>query len=362
MTADVVRLPGDYKIVTKEGGSITLDTINVEGGTTGTITLRGNLVIEGDTTLGNVSNVNVQQTVIDDNMITLNAGETGVDVISTPGSNNRSGLIIDRGQDASLNLAGQFYLDDSVSTGRWVLRSLTDAEGSGNTATRKGVWRFKVNNAASVISVAGIKLDRSNISEAAYGGVPRLNLIGYDANNPVAFLSVQGVSNYAGNLDQYGDDNDIPNKKYVDDKFLNTGVDIANTAKRLQVNNSYITITDQGENATGLISFFIDDYLQAEIGPNSVSLAGISIGGTTIQPYFTATNITLQTTYGAELILDAPVTYQVQQIEPQASPNQVKVYSTSTAGAGGTGLLFVNPDGRDELVSSRKMMIYSIIF
>ena len=65
---------------------------------------------------------------------------------------------------------------------------------------------------------------------------------------------------------------------------------------------------------------------------------------------------------GAELILDAPVTYQVQQIEPQASPNQVKVYSTSTAGAGGTGLLFVNPDGRDELVSSRKMMIYSIIF
>jgi len=55
---------------------------------------------------------------------------------------------------------------------------------------------------------------------------------------------------------------------------------------------------------------------------------------------------------------------------PQAEYGVVKVYTTSTPGAGGTGLFFktidvgANPDVTvtGELVSARKALVYSIIF
>ena len=73
----------NYKIKVQSGGRITLDT----GVDVGEVVITGNLRIEGTTTT-----VESQNTVIKDNIIRLNDGETGNGV-----SLDESGLVIDRG-------------------------------------------------------------------------------------------------------------------------------------------------------------------------------------------------------------------------------------------------------------------------
>jgi hypothetical protein len=126
---------------------------------------------------------------------------------------------------------------------------------------------------------------------------------------------------------------------------------------------SYITISRIAGGGTGRISMFIDDYLTMDISPQSVQLAELSVNGSSITPFHTGTNIYLVTTNGSEVVVNSALTYQVPDAAPAYSPNQVKVYSTSTVGQGGTGLMFVNGNQtRDELVSAKKALIFSIIF
>lgn len=341
-TVDVLKLPGDYKIQTVSSGEIRLDT----GNNTGTVVITGSLKVEGPTTYVTGTN-----TVIQDNELVLN--KDGYSPQTHYINGGTSGIRIDRGGNI---YDARLYFDDSLANGSWI---------DPTNGSHRGIWRFKSDNAASIISVSGIRLDTQNI-DVNVNGTPRLTLIGNDSANTNAVVSVKGTVNYEENVT---DDDDIPNKAYVDNKFANTQIEEAEYAHVLigvtpagVHSNSFITITDQGEAATGKISFFIDDYLTAEISPNSVQLANLSISETTIQPFFTGTNIYLVTTNGAEVVVNSALTYQVPSAPPEPSANQVKVYSTSTTGAGGTGLMFVNSDNRDELVSSRKMMIYSIIF
>ena len=189
-------------------------------------------------------------------------------------------------------------------------------------------------------------------------------------------VSVKGTTNYHLNV---RDDDDIPNKKYVDETIGSVGVNTATYAQMLVNNNggieakvpesidglplSYITISRIAGGGTGRISMYIDDYLTLDVSPESVQLAELSINGSSITPFHTGTNISLVTTDGAEVIVNSALTYQVPDAPPDYTANQVKVYSTSTAGQGGTGLLFVNGDQtRDELVSAKKALIFSIIF
>lgn len=351
---DVLRLPGNYKISTAPGGKITLDV-----GTQPDKTLRGSVEITGDlTVLGDTTYVQSTDLQVKDNIIILNQGASFGGKISSGGGT--SGIVIDRGDP---NFNGKLYLDDTPAGGTWLGLS---------NGTRSGIWHFKNDGAATVISAAGIILDNQGIeSENAIAGTPRLVLKGPSIGAPAFVVNVD----FAGYEDYVTDDNDIPNKKYVDDIIATTGVATATYANiLLDVDpapvippsidgrpRTFITAAPSTGGSSGKISMFIDDYLTLDIGADNVQLAGVSIAGSTIQPFFTATNIYL-TTDGAEVVVNSALTYQAVTTTPTASPNQVKVYTTGTAGAGGTGLMFVNPDVEDELVSSRRMMIYSIIF
>ena len=80
MTTDVLRLQGNYLVQSSLAGQITLDTTagaNVTGASnsTGTVVVTGNLVVYGDTKFGSVTNTDVENMNVTDNLITLNSGE-----------------------------------------------------------------------------------------------------------------------------------------------------------------------------------------------------------------------------------------------------------------------------------------------
>lgn len=329
---DVVRLDGDYKIITKANGTLTMDV-----GSTGTVRVTGNLDVLGATT-----QIETQNTVITDNIIVLNQGEHGPGITSGSGSDfGKSGFVIARSADTGATGNRASLLFDENKHG-FVIRS--DAT-------------------PTLLYSGGLRLDTTGLLSGFYvNGRPRFYLSGSETPNAVVSVGVESaVTDYAVWLDLHGVDNDVPNKAYVDNKFANTSVDIATTATSLRKYNSFITISNSALGGAGRIATFIDDYLVMQIEQNSVQMADMSIVGSTISPVFTNTNLYL-TTENADVEVQAGVSFQVPTYTPSGEDNKVKVYSTSTTGAGGTGLLFVNSQGQDELVSAKKALIFSIIF
>ena len=66
-----IQVSGDYNIKTREGGTVKVDT----GPGVGELRVTGNLIVEGDTLTVSAENLQVQ-----DNIITVNYGETGAGV------------------------------------------------------------------------------------------------------------------------------------------------------------------------------------------------------------------------------------------------------------------------------------------
>ena len=87
MSSNVIRVNSDYKIQTKSGGTITLDT----GDNTGLVFITGDLTVQGNTTTVNTSNM-----TIEDNIIILNNGESGYGV-----TQRTAGIEINRGTASS---------------------------------------------------------------------------------------------------------------------------------------------------------------------------------------------------------------------------------------------------------------------
>jgi hypothetical protein len=333
---DVVRLDGDYKIVTKANGVITMDV-----GSTGTVRVTGNLDILGATTT-----IETTDTSIKDNIIVLNQGQSlngsgQAQISSGQGLDyGKSGIIIDRGADANRLYRASLLFDNNKQG--FVIRS---------------------DNNPTLLYGVGLRLDTDGLESSYYvNGRPRLYFSGVETPNVVLSVGEESaVQDYSAWIEANGMPNDIPNKQYVDDKFANTSVDIATTATSLKKYNSFINISNSALGGAGRISTFIDDYLVMQVEQNSVQMADLGIEGSTISPVFTNTNLFL-TTHNADVEVQSGMSFQVPTYSPVGEVNKVKVYSTSTTGAGGTGLMFVNNQGQDELVSAKKALIFSIIF
>ena len=98
---------GNYTVKVEAGGQILLDTARgsfVSGKPAGTVVIRGSLEVEGTTTT-----VESNDTLINDNILTLNNGQAGAGISAS--KNYQSGIEIDRGSEATAS----FVFDDSVS-------------------------------------------------------------------------------------------------------------------------------------------------------------------------------------------------------------------------------------------------------
>ena len=325
-----VQVSGDYNIKSGEGAVITLDT----GAGVGTTRVTGNLIVEGDTLNVSVENLNVQ-----DNIITLNYGETGSGVTL-----RYSGIEVDRGSSESVS----FLWDDNDDS--WNLK-----QGAGYASSRLRVKEILTN------------------PDTDSGD---LTLIG----TGTGVIKVLGTTAYEL---QVTDDDDVPNKKYVDDAIqTNPTFQILRGDTRAAAFDISNPI-DPGlfpigpyfaQPTESVIGLAVDDNIVAQFFRNRVQLAGINFfledptpdtpgipDATVLQTVNTNGNIKLETNGTGKV----QITYALQLDNPGTTPaavtNASLVYGGSV-GTGSTGVYFRNTANNDELISKSKALVFSMIF
>jgi hypothetical protein len=333
MSTDKLVLSGDYYIKTPTAGTITFDT----GVTTGTVVITGNLDVRGIQTT--IESINA---TIKDNILVLNQGESSA-ISGGSISLGSAGISIDRGGANDPTKSAQLLWDDTIG---W----------TGATVNR-GIWTFKKGGVFSAIDVGTIRFNG--------------NAAGQDKNyiltDQLAPLNVND-DNYTSKII---DRNDIPNKEYVDSKTGNTSTNSL-TAREIRVGNSSVTISDYTE--TGQQSFItasLNSTTTLTIRPTEVLFPTIRIGNSTIESLSSNTDLTLLTNGRGVIAVNNGVSFQAPVFPswypPTPAIGKVNVFSSSTVGAGATGLLFnfKNAQGtefRGELVSAKKAIVLGIIF
>jgi hypothetical protein len=341
MATDVIRYSGDLKIATAVGGTMTFDT----GVNTGSVIITGNLTVRGTQTYISSTNTNVT-----DNLLILNSGETNGYVTL-----GQAGIIIDRGNNASSTSSAQLIYDD---TQPWSAYRYTATTGT----SYSGQWVIKAENRLSAIQVAAIRFDGQGPENDG-----RLNLIG---RGVVGMLSVAGQNNYASRVTH---DDDIPNKKYVDDQIAGPApfAEWAQVLKESTASDTSIVPADSAfSGAPSRITTYIDGEENIIVQQGTVRFTGISFIGNTIRPNTNNTNLTLQTQGTGTVVVNNGLTIGYSAAAPQPNATSVKIYTTSTLGAGSTGIMFTTLDNRTipsstargELISARKALVLSIIF
>lgn len=228
--AQVLQTNCDYKIKTQVGGRITLDTNEV--------LVTGNLRVEGDYVTVNVTNLDVE-----DNIITVNNGETGNGV-----TEGYAGIQVDRGfsSDSTRNAFPTFWYDESA-----------------------GTWEI-VTTAGGLISYVDSNLKLRKLLTNPFIDNGDLTVIG----SGLGVISVAGTTNYENQVTQ---DDDIPNKRYVDVAIRNRQPD--NEIKR---DDTYVVVQDVDGGASAISLMSIQLAQVTVPGANySVNDELLLVGGTT---------------------------------------------------------------------------------
>ena len=312
----VVRVQdGDYKLITQLNGTITLDT----GNQIGQVIITGDLLVQGNTTT-----VESETLTIRDNIIYINKDEVGAGV--TLGT---AGISIERGSQPDVSI---FY-DEASDTFRFI-------DGLNNLVPLQ-----------------------SNFIKS---GGSDLRLIGTGTN----VVTVTGTANYETFVT---DDDDIPNRKFVTDYVLASGgVALVDRFYRY----SGTTQLDTGARAydTGAgdgssrVSLEVDGAVIAEVNTNGIVIAG-SLTADEIQiaeNYITTTNsnnnLELRASGTGVVLVDDVLGLSNQGSDPASTSGMNKLYSKGTVGTGGTGVYFKNTSQSGELISSKKALLYALLF
>ncbi len=376
LSGRTVQSSGDYNIKTGEGSTILLDT----GPNVGEVRITGNLIVLGETLTVEATNLNVQ-----DNIIILNYGETGQGVTL-----GYSGVQIDRGYniDSSQVAPTAFLWDEANET--WQIAQGTPEDGFNYTDS---------------------KLKLSQIITDAATDDGDLILIG----SGTGVVKVIGTTNYE---QQVLHDDDVPNKRYVDDAIqLNPTFQITKDDTRVivfdkddtlpgsaftpplgpysaqPVNSQIAFIVDNRRVAvmtkdhfemTGL-TIFTEDPVVNDIeaamsgnynpGPTATNLTGFeNQSAVVIQSDNTNANIRLETNGTGKVVITYAMSFE-HHGSPVTQVGTTSILYGSTPGVGTTGLSFRNTrpsielDGTvnasfttDELISKNRALLFSMLF
>ena len=376
LSGRTVQSSGDYNIKTGEGSSILLDT----GPNVGEVRITGNLIVLGETLTVEATNLNVQ-----DNIIILNYGETGQGVTL-----GYSGVQIDRGYniDSSQVAPTALLWDEANET--WQIAQGTPEDGFNYTDS---------------------KLKLSQILTDAATDDGDLVLIGAGTG----VVKVTGTVNYEQRV---LDDDDVPNKRYVDDAIqLNPTFQITKDDTRVIVfdkdntlpvssfspaigpygaqpvrseiafivdNRRIAVMTKDHFELTGL-TIFTEDPVVVDIeapmsgnfnpGPTSTNLTGFeNQSAVVIQSDNTNANIRLETNGTGKVVISYAMSFEYHG-SPVTQVGNTSILYGSTPGTGTTGLSFRNTrpsielDGTvnasfttDELISKNRALLFSMLF
>ena len=346
-----LRVNGDYNIRAGDGAKITLDTGPVASG--GSVRVTGNLVVEGDTF--NISTTNLS---IEDNIISLNNGEVGPGV-----SLGYSGIEIDRGNTSSVTPQNNASFLYDESTDSWIL-----AHGSA-----PGPFNFDASR---------LRLKQILTNSTTDSG--DLTLIG----TGTGVVKVLGTINYE---DQVTEDDDIPNKKFVDDAIQNNPTfqivapqaqdtrvviadkdispNLAGTAGSLAYFTATTSYNTFGESA---VSVIVDNALVGQFYANRFEVGDLEIGGgldrneISSRAGITNENIFVRTQGTGKLHTNYAMQFEKIGTVPSYVSNNVLVYAAEP-GTGTSGVYFVNDSAEaarqnGELISKNKALVFSMLF
>jgi hypothetical protein len=321
-----LKIPnGDYKIEVQQGGVITLDT----GLEQGTVVVTGDLEVRGNTTT-----VQSEDLVVRDNIIVVNDGETGPGITL-----DIAGIQVDRGSEPD----AFFLFDEGI---QWA--------DPATSTTKNGA--FVIRNGSGTL----VGLRTNSIST----GGSDLFLI----NSGNGVVSVTGTNNYEN---QVQDDDDIPNKKYVDDS-----IDTAfSTVLLPQIGEGTISPTrvavrdiEESAVAESQINFDIDSINIGNFYSDRFELGDLRIIGTTIETLTSNEDLTLSAPGTGEIVIDDTLRINsVPSVDdatlfPAVPADGVKIYIANES-TGNTGIYFVNQNQtRDEVISRNRALIFSMIF
>ena len=366
LSGRTVQSSGDYNIRTGEGSTILLDT----GPNVGEVRITGNLIVLGETLTVEATNLNVQ-----DNIIILNYGETGQGVTL-----GYSGVQIDRGYniDSSQVAPTAFLWDEANET--WQIAQGTPEDGFNYTDS---------------------KLKLSQILTDAATDDGDLVLIGVGTG----VVKVIGTTNYE---QQVLHDDDMPNKRYVDDAIQ------SNPTFQITKDNTRVIVFDKDATLPGSafspaigpysaqpvnsqIAFIVDNKRVAAMTVDHFEMRGLTIFaeeqvGTDIEANFggnvnaenaeavviqadnTNANIRLETNGTGKVVISYAMSFE-HHGSPVTQIGTTSILYGSTPGVGTTGLSFRNTrpsrelDGtvnasftNDELISKNRALLFSMLF
>ena len=340
-----LRVNGDYNIRAGDGAKITLDTGPAASG--GSVRVTGDLVVEGQTLNVAAANLNIT-----DNIIKINDGETGAGITLV-----YSGLEVERG---SLSNASLLY-DETADT--WLIAN--------NSAP--GPFNYDESN---------LRLRRIYTNPTTDDG--DLTLIGTGSG----VVKVFGTTAYEL---QVTHDDDLPNKKYVDDSILNNPTfqivapqgqdtrviiadkeitpDISTTAGSLTYFTAQTGYPNIGESS---VSVIVDNALVGQFFNNRLEISDLELGGgvdsneITTKNGITNLNIFVRTQGTGKLQTNYAIQLEKIGVTPAYVSNNILVYG-DTPGVGTSGVWFVNDSAEaakqnGELISKNKALVFSMIF
>jgi|TARA_R110000822_G_scaffold66599_4_gene162523 hypothetical protein len=307
---------GNYVARVASGNTITFDT----GAQAGTVVITGDLQINGETTT-----VSSQQLDLVDNIITLNKNESGAGVTL-----NQAGIQIDRGSltDALLVFDEDISFNDpitqTVKSGTFVLKTADNA-------------------------IIGL---RTNAITTAGGDL-------FLINSGTGVISVSGTADYEN---QVTDDDDIPNKKYVDDT-VTTGIQTI-TIQSIQRGDSALNLYDSGLDA-GVSAFrvSIDGTEVALFKSGSTEIEDIVFENNTISTVTSATDLTLSSSGTSFVVIDGVLKMPIQSDATSFTPGDNIVVYGKDPGFGNSGVYYTNKNNyEDELISTNRSLMFSMLF
>ena len=331
MSKFLVVNDGDYTLKVRSNGTIKLDT----GVESGTVEITGDLLVRGETTTLNTTELQVE-----DKIIRVNNNDTSPAGVASPGA----GIEF---------YNGRFNSFDGGAMPQFLFTNDFSYESPTGQVAGGFIFKDKDNNLIG-IRTHNVSSDSDVIIEPGGSGVLRVDKANYET-----FIS---------------DDDDIPNKKYVDDEI--NAIVIGAAFPRITDGDSEVRVFD--DSSTGndsRIETKIDNVLTSFISRNYFDVYSTTINLNEIR---IEQNEITTTASNEDLILSAPGTGSVKITDsmiisnrpsaldpledPANSPDGIKLYAKNP-GAGDSGIFFVNTNNtRDELISKQRALVFSHMF
>ena len=312
---------GNYKVSVQTGGNIFLDT----GFETGTVEISGNLLVKGDQTT-----VNTAQMDIEDNIITLNSGETGAGITLTS-----AGIKIERG-----TLPDTFFKYDENVNGF-----------------------IAIDSASALMPLATNKIDSRSQPLVLDAGSNTVSV------SPTVDYETKVFTYVAGTLTGYDAANAdiVPNAKavvdYVAYNFANVFLSQIGDA------DSSIEIDDfENSGIPSVIKFKIDGNTVSQLYADRWEFDDLRFTGSVIDTLSSNQDLVLKSSGTGNIRIDD--TLHLNRVpsdgdptlEPSLPADGTRIY-VADEHTGKSGIFFANDqNSRDELVSKNRALLFGMLF